>query len=86
MIEFNSRKLNIKVDGEAFKLSYPSVDQLKVHERAVSNATRDKDGFAVIEHVQKFLAVLGLPVKVSGKMEAGQLTELTHEVCGTKKK
>ncbi len=85
-MEFNKRKLDIKVDGEAFKLSYPSVDQLKVHERAVNNATKDGDGFAVIEHVQKFLAVLGLPIKVSGKMEASQLTTLTHEVCGTKKK
>ncbi len=83
-MEFNKRFLSVKIDGVGYKISYPSVDQLVVHEENISKSS--KDTAKVLTCLKDFLDTLGLPKKVSGGLEVSSLKTIIEEVSGGEKK
>ena len=83
-MEFNKRKLSLKIDGVGYSISYPSVNQLKKHQGNFKDI--GDDAVKSIEAVQMFLDDLGLPEKISGELEPSALTEIVNEVSGVTKK
>ena len=83
-MEFNKRELNLRVDGQAYKIAYPSVKQIKQYQGKFG-AHKD-DAVKSIEAVQNFLKELGLPTNVSDDLEPSALTTIIDEVSGVKKK
>ena len=73
-MEFNSKKLNIKVDGIAYELSYPTVKQVKEIDKKL-----DIDG------VCSFVSTCGLPIEVVENLQADHLNKLVEVLVGKKK-
>jgi division protein CdvB (Snf7/Vps24/ESCRT-III family) len=80
-MEIKKRKLEIKYDGQVFTLAYPSLKQLKEHQKSVKGI-KDED---TTEYLQKFLEKLGLPYSVSDDMEADSIAEIVEIISGQKK-
>jgi hypothetical protein len=79
MLEFNSRKLEIKFDGELHRLDYPSVKQ--VQEYNVQFEKEDNN----ITAICNFIVNLGLKQEVCDKLEMHHLEAILKELTSTKK-
>ena len=79
MIEFNSRKLEFKFDGEINRIDYPTVRQIQAYNKSF------KDNTDEIKVICDFLISLGLKEDVCDKLEIRHLETILKELTDTKK-
>ena len=81
-MEFKRRSLELKIYGEAYKLSFPTVKQTKEYADQMHESDEDK----ATELLLGFLAKLGLPQEVAEEMETDHLQQLCEALMPSKKK
>lgn len=79
MLEFNSRKLEIKFDGELHRMDYPTVKQVQLY-----NDSFEKEENKV-KLICDFIVSLGLKQDVCDKLEMHHLESILKELTDTKK-
>ena len=80
MLEFSTKKLQIKFNETLYEIGYPTVADLKDYTEKL-----DEKKETEIQLVLDLLDNLGLPKKVSGKMEMDHLNVIIEELIQTKK-
>tara|TARA_R110000787_G_scaffold155577_3_gene269303 strand:- start:2676 stop:2915 length:240 start_codon:yes stop_codon:yes gene_type:complete len=79
MLEFITRELQFKLNGEVVKIAYPSAKQLAVYSNEYDDA---EDKF---ESIFVFLEVLNLSREISEKMELNHLMQIIKALTEEKK-
>jgi len=79
MLEFKSRKLEIKFDDELHRLNYPTVKEIQLY-----NESFDKEENKV-KMICDFVVSLGLKQEVCDKLEMHHLEAILKELTDTKK-
>lgn len=77
MLEFKSKKLDLKFNDKVYQLSYPTVKQLKKF-----SAKEKSDSF---EAVFEMFVDCGLPEKVCEQLEADMVEAIIKELTASKK-
>lgn len=85
VLEFNTKNLTAKCNGDEFKVTYPSVDQLEKHFLS-NDSKKKKTESESLKGTKDFLCELGLPLKVSGAMSAVDLKMLMEELTASSQK
>ena len=80
MLEFKSRELKLKFNDKEYTVKYPSVDDIIRY-----TAELEKKGAKEVEVIKSLLDNLGLPLKVGGSMEIGNLKTIVEELLKPKK-
>lgn len=81
MLEFNSRRLKFKYDGEEHGIDYPNVKQVREFQKK-NKDTEEGD----TEPVFNFLEGLGLNRDVMDKLEVGHITTIMDKLTEPQKK
>jgi hypothetical protein len=76
--ELKRKTLKIKIDGEEYKILFPTVRQLSTFQESF-NKKQDLDLMI------KFIAELGLPEHVGESLEADHLKDVFEVISGQKK-
>jgi catalase (peroxidase I) len=79
MLELNSRKLEVKFNGEIFNLKFPTVKEMRLYSDGYDKAD-DKTKVIV-----DFIASLGMPSDKCEQLEVEHLEMLLKELTSTKK-
>ncbi len=79
MLEFNSRVLEVKVNGDIHKVSFPTVGQFRDFQKTVK-------GDLSIDDMLLFLDGLGFSKSAAEKLEPEQLNILINTLTGVEKK
>jgi hypothetical protein len=79
MLEFNSRKLEIKFDGTIHTLSFPTVKQMNEYNDSFETEKNK------VKLICDFIARLGLPEDVCEKLEMHHLEAILKELTEVKK-
>ena len=77
-MELKRKVLNLKFDGGEYKITFPTVKQLR-------ELSQKKDGENDLDMTLRFLDVLGLPTIVSETMEADHIKEIVDHLTAQKK-
>lgn len=77
-MELKKRVLNLKFDGSEYKVSFPSVKQIK-------ELTVKKENESDLDMTYRFLTALGLEASVIDEMEPDHIKEVIDHLTGLKK-
>lgn len=80
MLEFKSRELKLKFNDKEYTVKYPTVNDVVDFTEEL-----EKKEVKEVTVIMTLLDKLGLPKKVSGLMEIGQLNALVTELLKEKK-
>ena len=80
MLEFKSRELKLKFNDKEYTVKYPTVSDVVDFTEEL-----EKKEVKEVTVIMTLLDKLGLPKKVSGLMEIGQLNALVTELLKEKK-
>ena len=82
-MELKRRKLQIKLDGESYEMSFPTVKQMADYKTDLDSQDDDSQ---TIEVMANFFDSLGLPKEVCYSLELDHLSQISEELAGSKKK
>jgi hypothetical protein len=82
MLEFNSDKLDVKVNGKVYQVDFPSFEQGIKYAQQVKDVEEEAAPMKLID----FLDDLGLPKEISMKMQSNHIEQLVAALLPSKKK
>lgn len=84
--DFSRTKLKVKIDGDEYEITIPTVDQADWFDQEVSKIRGKKDEDKIKEITMKYFEKIGLPNKAYKKLEGWQVKELLLYFQDPKKK
>jgi adenylate kinase len=83
MLEFQTRKLKVKIDEQVHELSFPNRKQIVPVLKSLKEA--ENDPAATLELASDLLVSLGLPQEVADSLEVDFIVKIFEAVQGKKK-